>query len=119
VLLSTIAGSMITVATLVFSITIATLATASQQYGPRLLRNFINDQGYQLVLGTFLAAFIYCLLVLRTVKATATEQFIPHLSLAAAKRLIRPALGNLSHAAVLMCRQDQPDGFTNQPRRPS
>jgi len=94
-LLSTIAGSMITVAALVFSITIAGLATASQQYGPRLLRNFINDRGYQLVLGTFLAAFIYCLLVLRTVKATQTEQFVPYLSLAVGLLLAVAGVGVL------------------------
>lgn len=94
-LLSTIAGSMITVAALVFSITIAGLATASQQYGPRLLRNFINDRGYQLVLGTFLATFTYCLLVLRTVKATDSEQFVPYLSLAVALALAVVAVGVL------------------------
>lgn len=44
-LLSTIAGSMITVAGVVFSITIVVLALASSQFGPRLLRNFMRDTG--------------------------------------------------------------------------
>jgi len=83
-LLSTIAGSMITVAALTFSITIVGLTTASQQFGPRLLRSFISDRGYQLVLGTFLSAFVYCLLVLRTVRSTDTTQFVPYVSLAVA-----------------------------------
>ncbi|MFH0915864.1 MAG: DUF2254 domain-containing protein [bacterium] len=82
-LLSTIAGSMMTVAALTFSITIVGLSTASQQFGPRLLRNFIKDRGYQVVLGTFLAAFIYCLLVLRTVRSNGSQQFVPYVSLAA------------------------------------
>src|SRR5665811_1874501 len=80
-LLTTISGSMITVAALTFSITIVGLSLASQQFGPRLLRNFIRDRGYQVVLGTFLAALIYCLLVLRTVRSTASPQFVPYISL--------------------------------------
>src|SRR5688572_30076213 len=42
--LATIAGSMITVASLTFTITIASLSLASSQFGPRLVRNFIRDQ---------------------------------------------------------------------------
>ncbi len=79
-LLSTIAGSMITVAGVSFSITIAALALASSQFGPRLLRNFIRDIGNQIVLGTFISAFIYCLLVLRNVRSAEENQFVPHIS---------------------------------------
>lgn len=66
-LLSTVASSVITVAGVVFSITIVTLTQASSQFGPRLLRNFMRDTGNQVVLGTFVATFVYCLLVLRTI----------------------------------------------------
>lgn len=79
-LLSTIAGSMITVAGVSFSITIAALALASTQFGPRLLRNFIRDTGNQLVLGTFISAFIYCLLVLRSVRSVPGDEFVPYIS---------------------------------------
>ena len=65
--LSVIAGSMITVTGVVFSITIVALTLASSQFGPRLLRNFLRDRGNQLVLGTFVATFLYSLLVLRAV----------------------------------------------------
>jgi uncharacterized membrane protein len=53
---------MVTIVGLVFSLTLVTLSLASSQFGPRLLRNFIRDRVTQLVLGTFVAAFIYCLL---------------------------------------------------------
>ena len=43
--LSAIAGSMMTVAGVIFSITIVALNLASSQFGPRLLRNFMEDQG--------------------------------------------------------------------------
>ncbi len=78
--LSTIAGSMITVAGVSFSITIVALTLASSQFGPRLLRNFMLDVGNQIVLGTFISTFIYCLLVLRTIQTTENHVFVPRLS---------------------------------------
>jgi len=63
-LLSTVAGSMITVAGVSFSITMVALSLASSQFGPRLLMNFMRDTGNQIVLGTFVSTFLYCLLTL-------------------------------------------------------
>jgi uncharacterized membrane protein len=78
--LSTIAGSMITVAGVAFSVTIVALTLASSQFGPRLLRNFMKDTGHQVVLGTFIATFMYCLLILRTVHGVGDQVFVPSLS---------------------------------------
>ncbi len=64
VLLSTVAGSMITVAGVAFSITVVALSLASSQLGPRLLVNFMRDRGNQLVLGTFIATYLFCLVAL-------------------------------------------------------
>jgi uncharacterized membrane protein len=79
-MLTAIAGSMITVAGVAFSITIVTLSLASTQYTPRILRNFMRDRANQFVLGVFVAIFTYCLIVLRTIRA-GTEQdrtgFVP------------------------------------------
>ncbi len=79
-LLSTIASSMISVAGVTFSITLATLSLASSQLGPRLINNFMRDRGNQVVLGTFVSNFVYCLLVLRTIRGTDEITFVPHLS---------------------------------------
>ena len=79
-LLSTIAGSMISVAGITFSITIATLSLVSSQLGPRLLNNFMRDRGNQVSLGTFVATFTYCLFVLRTIRSADEIAFVPHLS---------------------------------------
>jgi uncharacterized membrane protein len=68
VLLGTIAGSMVTVGTTVFSITMVALTLASSQFGPRMLSNFVRDRGNQLTIGLFLAVFLYSLLVLRGVR---------------------------------------------------
>jgi uncharacterized membrane protein len=78
--LSVIAGSMISVAGVVFSITIVVLSLASSQFGPRLIKNFMNVRANQMVLGTFVATFIYGVLVLRTVNASVDARFIPGLS---------------------------------------
>jgi len=51
--LSTVAASMITIAGVVFSMTLVALSLASSQLGPRLLRNFMRDTANQVVLGTF------------------------------------------------------------------
>ena len=79
-MLSTIAGSVITVAGVGFSIAIVTLTQASSQFGPRLLRNFMRDRGNQLVLGTWVGTFIYGVLVLRTVRGGDDGAFVPHAS---------------------------------------
>lgn len=71
VLISTIASSMITVAGVVFSMTMVVLSLASSQLGPRLLRNFIRDPVTQVGLGIFTSTFLYCLLVLAWLLALA------------------------------------------------
>ncbi|HSN73189.1 MAG TPA: DUF2254 domain-containing protein, partial [Steroidobacteraceae bacterium] len=78
--LQTIAGSMITIAGVVFSLTLVALSIASSQFGPRLLYNFMRDRTNQVVLGTFIATFLYCLLVLRTIRYAPEDGFVPHLS---------------------------------------
>lgn len=81
-LLGAIAGSMITIAGVVFSMTLVALSLASSQLGPRLLRSFMRDTKTQMVLGTFVATFLYCLLVLRTIRRAEEIVFVPHLSVA-------------------------------------
>lgn len=80
-MLSTIAGSVISVAGVTFSITIAALSLASSQYGPRLISGFMQDRGNQFVLGTYTATFIFCLLILRTIQSGPDGGFVPQLSI--------------------------------------
>ena len=68
-MLTTIAGSIIGVAGVTFSIAIAAVSFASGNYGPRLIGNFMRDRGNQFTLGTFVAAFVYCVVVLRAIHA--------------------------------------------------
>lgn len=80
-LLATIAGSVITVTGLVFSLMVVSLQLASQQFSPRLLRTFLRDRGTQVVLSVFLATFAYSLTVLRSVRG-APEPFVPTIAVA-------------------------------------
>ena len=67
-ILETVAGSLITVGGLAFSITVVTLQLVSSQFTPRALRSFLGDRPSQLVAGAFVGIFVYCLLVLRAVR---------------------------------------------------
>ncbi len=90
-MLSTIAGSTITVAGVVFSITLAAVTYASGQFGPRLLGNFMRDRGNQATLGIFIGTYLYCLVVLRTIRSAeetsadtagaVRDAFVPHLAM--------------------------------------
>ncbi|MBC2777263.1 DUF2254 domain-containing protein [Parasphingopyxis marina] len=117
--LTVIAGSMIAVASTVFSITIAAVAYASGNYGPRLLTNFMQDKGNQLSLGTFIATFVYALMVLRVVRgederpsdaveaaATQLPGFTPQLSL-----LIATVLALIAVAVLVFFLHHIPDSI--------
>ena len=79
-ILTTIAAALITVVGVVFSIILVTLTLASTQFGPRMLRNFIRDRGTQLTLGTFVATFVYSILVLVSIGTGSHGDFVPHIS---------------------------------------
>lgn len=81
-ILGTIAGSLITVAGLAFSITVVTLQLVAGQFTPRAVRSFLGDRPSQLVAGAFVGIFAYCLLVLRAVRDEDDdfEGFVPALS---------------------------------------
>ena len=78
--LSTIAGSMMTVVGVTFSMVLVTLALASGQYTSRILRNFMRDRVTQVVLGIFAGVFTYCLIVLRTIRGGDAAASIPSLA---------------------------------------
>ncbi|MDI9889218.1 DUF2254 domain-containing protein [Streptomyces sp. HNM0645] len=84
--LAAIAGSMVTVTALTFSLTVVTLQLASSQFSPRLLRTFTADRYVQATLALFLATFTFALTVLRTVRTGADGKtgFVPQTSVTVA-----------------------------------
>lgn len=79
-MMSTIAGSMMSVVGVMFSIILVVLALVSSQYTSRILRNFMRSRVTQVVLGIFAGIFTYCLIVLRTIRGGDEGAFVPSLA---------------------------------------
>lgn len=82
--LSAIAQSMLTFTGLVFTVTMLVLQLVSAQLSPRVIPSFLRDRKNQVVLGLFVATFLYTLLVLRSVRSPAAgdgDAFVPGLSI--------------------------------------
>lgn len=80
-ILSTISGAMIGVAGTVFSVTLVALTLASSQLGPRLIKNFMYVRLNQVVLGSYISTYLYCLIVLNAIQENNGFTFIPSLSI--------------------------------------
>mgnify|MGYP003630325244 CR=1 FL=1 len=80
-MLSTLAGSMMTVMGITFSMTLLALVLASGQYTSRVLRNFMRSRVTQATLGVFASIFAYCLIVLRTIRGNGgADEYVPNLA---------------------------------------
>lgn len=95
--LSTIAGSLITVISIAFSLTVIALQQASSQFSPRVMRRFTGDRVNQAVLGAYIGTFVYSLMVLREVRSPAegASGFVPALSVSVAIALAIVCVGLL------------------------
>jgi uncharacterized membrane protein len=96
-LLELVAGAMMTVTALTFSLTVVALQMSAGQYSPRVLRNFLSDLGNKLVLSVFLATFAYCLAVLRVIRdgAAGEEVVVPSVAVTGGVLLSLVAIGTL------------------------
>ncbi len=83
VVLGTIAGSMITVVSVVYSILLVVLTFASSQFSPRVLVAFVEDRVSQTTLGIFVGTFTYCLLTLPAVRSQ-PKPFVPSIAVVVA-----------------------------------
>ena len=108
-LLNTIAGSMITVASLVFSLTLIALTMAASNLGPRIIHHFMRDRATQLSLGVFLATFVYAILSLLTIRETEGAEFVPYVSLLVAVVLVILSFGWLIFFVNRVAHQLQAD----------
>lgn len=80
-ILSVISAAMIGVAGTVFSLTLVALSLASNQFGSRLLKNFMYRPVNQVVLGTYISTFVFCLVILNSIKGTDDLEFVPSFSI--------------------------------------
>ena len=112
-----IAAAVITVVGVVFSITILALTLASQQFGPRMMRNFVRDVGNQVTLGVFVATFVYSVLALGSITSDPHGDFVPHLSITVAEALLLVDLGG-AHLLHPPHRQVDPAARGDRRHRP-
>lgn len=66
------ATSLITVTSIAFSMTLVALVMASNSFGPRLIRSFMQSKKTQSVLGFFTASFVYCLSIIGQINVDAS-----------------------------------------------
>ncbi len=92
-LLQAVAGSVITVTGLTFTLTVLALQLASQQFSPRLLREFTRDRVIKAVLCVLVSTFVFTTTALRYVES---GEPVPDLAL-----LIASSLGLATLVAVL------------------
>ena len=95
--LSAIAGGLITVTGVAFSVTIVALQLASSQFTPRVLRHFTADRTNQVVLGVLIGTFTYTVLVLRVVRSEFNDYdaFVPRIAVSVAVVLVLVSIGFL------------------------
>lgn len=79
--LTIIAGSTIGVAGVAFSISMVAMTLTSAQYGPKLLRNFLEDRTSKLTLGQFLGTYVFALVALIGFAPDDVPRFTPLLGL--------------------------------------
>ena len=66
-ILTTIAVSMVSLATLVLTITMVVVQLAMGQFSPRIVQRILRDKPSQLAIGLFVATFVHAVLTLREV----------------------------------------------------
>lgn len=81
-LLSTLLTAVISLAGIVFSITVVALSLAANSYGPRLIRTFRSSRNTQVVMGILTMTIVYLLLVLRAVRGDADPGEVPEAAVA-------------------------------------
>lgn len=92
IILAAIAGSIMTVVSIVFAILLMTLTLASMQFSPRIIVNFVQDSFTQWTLGIFLGTFLYCVAVLPATRLL-PHPFTPALTVSGAMLLAVACVG--------------------------
>jgi len=91
-ILAGIAGSIMTVVSIVFAILLMTLTLASTQFSPRILVSFVRDKATQWTLGIFLGTFSYCMAALPAVRSL-PQPYVPVLTVLVAMALALVSVG--------------------------
>ncbi len=94
-LLVTIGTSTLSTAGVVFTLLTLPLSTVAGQYGSRLIRLFLGDRTTQLVLGMFVATFVYCVAAATSVPPVEVQPEGPQLTATVGLLLMTATFGSL------------------------
>ena len=86
-ILTTIALSMVSLATLVLTITMVVVQLAMGQFSPRIVQTFLRDKPSQLAIGLFVATFTHAMLSMREVQFDGEGQ-VPGIAIGVAYVLV-------------------------------
>ncbi len=95
-ILTTIAVSMVSLATLVLTITMVVVQLAMGQFSPRIVQRILRDKPSQLAIGLFVATFVHAVLTIREVldRGDGTGQ-VPGIALATSYLLVLASIAVL------------------------
>ena len=93
-ILSTIALSMVSLATLVLTITMVVVQLAMGQFSPRIVQTFLRDRPSQLAIGLFVATFAHAMVAMREVHFEG-EGRVPGIAIAVAYLLVLTSIAML------------------------
>ena len=94
--LTTIAVSMVSLATLVLTITMVVVQLAMGQFSPRIVQRILRDKPSQLAIGLFVATFVHAVLTIREVvdRGDGTGQ-VPSIAVATSYLLVLASIAAL------------------------
>ena len=93
-ILTTIAVSMVSLATLVLTITMVVVQLAMGQFSPRIVQTFLRDRPSQLAIGLFVATFAHAMLSMREVQFEGEGQ-VPGIAIGVAYVLVLVSIAML------------------------
>jgi uncharacterized membrane protein len=105
-ILVTIGTSTLSTAGVVFTLLTLPLSTVAAQYGSRLIRLFLGDRTTQLVLGMFVATFVYCIAAATSVPPVEVQPEGPQLTATVGLLLMTLTFGSLiwlvQHISIML-----------------
>ena len=93
-ILTTIAVSMVSLATLVLTITMVVVQLAMGQFSPRIVQTFLRDRPSQLSIGLFVATFAHAMIAMREVQFDGDGQ-VPGVAIAVSYVLVLTSIAML------------------------
>lgn len=88
VILSTLAGALLTITTFTFSTIMVVLTMYSSDFSPRVVDNFLNNKISMKVLGIFVGGFLYCITTLFFMKNSFSNYLVISATIAVAYSIL-------------------------------